>query len=413
MSLTILLDLDDTLLGNSMDTFLPAYLQALGKHLAAYAAPEAITAAMLAGTQAMIANTSPDRTLLDVFSASFYPALNLQAGELDQAFASFQKDVFPSLQRYTRRLPESIEFVEQALARGYQLAIATSPLFPLPAILQRLEWAGLSPETYPFCLIASADDFHFAKPLPEFYAEALARLGWPEGPVLMVGDDLSNDIEPARRLGLPAYWLDADRKPAPNGRYGPTAAGKLSTLLSWLDTIDLLSLIPAFDTPEAMLAILRSTPAALQFMVAGLGSNSWIAKPRPGEWNLAEVVCHLRDVDGEVNLPRLSRVLAEDNPFIAGVDSDPWAEERLYYCQNGPQAMQDFISNRLALLDLLKKTSPADWERPLRHAIFGPTQFIELVRIIAGHDRLHIRQVGDTLEASRCATLVSEASDLD
>ena len=49
MSLTILLDLDDTLLGNSMDTFLPAYMQALGEYLAPYAPPEKMIPALLDG----------------------------------------------------------------------------------------------------------------------------------------------------------------------------------------------------------------------------------------------------------------------------------------------------------------------------------------------------------------------------
>ena len=400
MSLTILLDLDDTLLGNSMDTFLPAYMQALGEYLAPYAPPEKMIPALLAATRAMVANTRPDCTLLEIFNASFFSALGLQPEELGDVIDNFYQEVFPDLKDLTRQLPQAVDFVEQALARGYRLAIATSPLYSRQAVLQRLEWAGLSPEAYPFSLIASAEDFHFAKPHPEFYAETLARLGWPEQPALMVGDDLYNDIEPARRLGLPAYWINPQGAAVPAGPYTPTAGGSLSGLLPWLDSIDPESLTPDYDHPEAVLAILRSSPAALQAIFAGLASYSWIDKPRPGEWNLAEVVCHLRDVDGEVHLPRLSRVLAEENPFIAGVDSDSWAEERLYYCQNGPQALHSFMANRLALLDLLENTSPADWERPIRHAIFGPSQFKELVRIIAGHDRLHIRQISDTLQAS-------------
>src|SRR5574341_812870 len=46
---------------------------------------------------------------------------------------------------------------------------------------------------------------------------------------------------------------------------------------------------------------------------------------------------------------------------------------------------------RLALLDGL---SPADWQRPARHAVFGPTTLQELLAItIIEHDRLHLRQL--------------------
>jgi FMN phosphatase YigB (HAD superfamily) len=407
VSLTILLDLDDTLLANGMETFLPAYLQTLSRYLAPYAPEERMIPVLLAATRAMVANTRPDCTLLEVFNANFYPALGLQAEQLAEVLAGFYQEVFPGLRSLTRPLPEAIEFVEQALERGYNLAIATSPLFPRTAVLQRLEWAGLSPDHYPFCLVASAEDFHFSKPHLEFYAESLARLGWPEAPAVMVGNDLYNDVEPARRLGLPAYWIGPQAAAIPTGPFGPTASGSLAQLLPWLDSLDPLNLAADFDDPPAMLAILRSTPAALLTILGSLPASAWIEKPRPGEWNLAEVICHLRDVDGEVHLPRLARVLREDNPFIAGVNSDSWAEERLYYCQNGPQALDSFVANRLALLDLLEKTGPTDWERPIRHAIFGPSRFKELVRIIAGHDRLHVHQVTETLEAYlRCASLM-------
>jgi len=48
---------------------------------------------------------------------------------------------------------------------------------------------------------------------------------------------------------------------------------------------------------------------------------------------------------------------------------------------------------RLELLKLLEPARPQDWERRARHAIFGPTDLAELTRIIAGHDRLHVRQM--------------------
>jgi hypothetical protein len=62
MSLTLLLDLDDTCLGNSMDTFIPAYLQAMGDHLSGYIPPEDLASALMSSTQDMFQNTRPDRT---------------------------------------------------------------------------------------------------------------------------------------------------------------------------------------------------------------------------------------------------------------------------------------------------------------------------------------------------------------
>jgi hypothetical protein len=39
----------------------------------------------------------------------------------------------------------------------------------------------------------------------------------------------------------------------------------------------------------------------------------------------------------------------------------------------------------------------AEWSRPARHAIFGPTTLQELAGFMAGHDRAHVQQVWKTI----------------
>ena len=96
-------------------------------------------------------------------------------------------------------------------------------------------------------------------------------------------------------------------------------------------------------------------------------------------------------------MPRIQKVLAENNPFVPGRDTDPWAEERKYIQQDGRQALSQFVVQRMKLLDTLNALQPGDWQRMARHAIFGPTPLSELVDIIARHDRLHIRQVKEVI----------------
>jgi hypothetical protein len=147
-----------------------------------------------------------------------------------------------------------------------------------------------------------------------------------------------------------------------------------------------------FTSPNALLAVLRSTPAALDTLCHQQGVNlEW--RPAHGEWSAGEVLCHLRDVDKEVNLPRIIKVINERNPFIAGQDTDPWAEIRQYCQQDSWQALADFTETRLKILRLLENLPADGWDRSARHAIFGPTYLSELVNIIAGHDILHVQQI--------------------
>jgi FMN phosphatase YigB (HAD superfamily) len=392
MTLTLLLDLDDTCLGNSMDTFIPAYLQALGDHMDDLIPQDKLIPTLLASTQRMLENNRPDRRLKQVFDEAFFPSLGIDPEDFQDQVDYFYAEKYPRLKSLTQFLPEAVTMVDQAFERGYTVAIATNPLFPLTAILQRLEWAGLSPEKYPFSLIPSYESFYFAKPNESFFAEILSRLGWQEGSVVIVGDDQYSDIEPACRIGLATYWITPENQPSAFCQDSPHGFGPLDGLIPWLDSIPDEDLIPNYSHPFGKLAILRATPAVMDAYSRDLDAPSWMHHPQPGEWSFTEITCHLRDVDAEVNLPRIIKVIKESNPFLPGIDTDQWAEERLYYCQNGQEALREFTASRIQLLDILNKLTPEDWMRPARHAIFGPTNLKELVRIIVDHDRLHTKQ---------------------
>ena len=392
MTLTLLFDLDDTLLGNSMDSFIPAYLSSLCEHLSPYLPADKLVSSLISGTQAMLDKSSPAGTLKDTFDQAFYPVLGINEADYYHKFEGYYRDVFPDLKPLTRFLPDAVSTIEESFKRGYNVAIATNPLFPHAAIKQRLEWAGLSPELYPFLVVPSYETFHFAKPHSAFFTESLAALGWPDGPVVMVGDNYDQDIGPARSMGMGNFWMvDEDQI---NGHDMPVSAGmgKIQDLFSWIDTVAWEHLEPDFNRVETMLAVLRATPAALHAFSREFENDNWDEHPHPGEWNYTEIMCHLRDVDIEVNTPRIAQVLDGNNPFLPGIDTDRWAQERVYYCQNGPQALVDFANSRVQLLNLLDSLENADWERPANHAIFGPTSLKEIVSIIVGHDQLHIRQ---------------------
>jgi FMN phosphatase YigB (HAD superfamily) len=397
MTLTLLLDLDDTCLGNSMETFIPAYLQALGEHMEAYVPADKLVPTLLASTQLMLQNRRPDQRLKQVFDQAFFPALDIDPLDFQSHIDTFYIEKFPSLERLTQFRPEAVRIVEEAFARGYKIVIATNPLFPLTAILQRLDWAGLSTKKYPFSLVPSYESFFFAKPNTTFFAETLSRLGWPEGPVVMVGDDFNLDIAPARQMGLGTFWINHDQPVSDDYLRESDGHGRLADLLPWLDGTPREKLIPDYANPESMLAILRTTPGVLESFSEDLDKPTWTKNPQPGEWSFTEILCHFRDVDAEVNLPRILSVIEESNPFIPGIDSDQWAEERMYYCQSGREALKDFISSRIQLLEILDGFTPDDWTRPARHAIFGPTTLKELISISVGHDRLHIRQAFTSL----------------
>lgn len=394
MSFTLLLDLDDTLLDTNLEAFVPAYFQALSEHMAAHVSPGLMVRALVDGLHLMNESMNPTRTLQEVFEASFYPNLGISKEALSDVLDEFYEEVFPTLGGHTHVRPEAVELTEWALSRGFRIAIATDPFFPRKATQERVRWAGLDPDQIE--LISTFDHFHFSKTHPAYYAEVLGRLGWPDGPVLMVGNDVERDLLPAHRLGLATYLVDDGSAPGPDFIRG---RGGLGDLRPWLESIDLSTLEPSFKAPDAILAILASTPAVLRSFTNSLTPEQWSYEHSHDNWALNEIVCHLRDTEREVHAMQFDLLLERVDAFIPRPDTSVWASEREYLSEDGPSALAEFAAARLENLNRLRDLDEDVWTRKARHAIFGPTDFTEIVGFMADHDRMHIQQTWKALQS--------------
>lgn len=201
----LLFDLDDTLLGSSMDEFLPPYFQLVMQRVAHLVPPERFVRQLMRSTQVMIANEDPAVTNAQAFAADFFPAIGIPEEQLMPLFEAFYREDFGALRRYTRPIPEARRVVQAAFDAGFDVVIATQPVFPLVAIQQRLEWAGIA--DFPYALVTSYENMHACKPNLRYFLEVCQRLGRAPQECLMVGDSLDQDIEPARRAGLKTFWV--------------------------------------------------------------------------------------------------------------------------------------------------------------------------------------------------------------
>jgi FMN phosphatase YigB (HAD superfamily) len=394
MITTLLFDLDDTLLGNSMETFLPGYFGQLVRHFElGVTEAKRLVSAVYGGTSAMVANMDPTSALLGVFYDTFYPAVGWEPAAYTPRFDEFYRTSFPKLQPLTQTRPAARAVMEWAFGAGYQVAIATSPLFPLRAIQERLRWAGVA--DFPYAAITAIETSHFTKPHPEYFAEVLARLGVRPAEALVVGNDWEADLKPAAKLGLPHFWVASPESTLPADTAHPVGVGPLEAFLEWAPTH-----LPALAPPElpapAQPILLTGNLAEAAGLLADLPETVWRCRPAPGEWSLVEIVCHLRDVEKEVNLPRLHAVMENDNPFLSGADTDPWAVERCYQTQAGPQALAEFVEVRRQTYTFLAGLPEQAWSRPARHALLGNTTLNELVGWILDHDRIHLAQLRAT-----------------
>jgi HAD superfamily hydrolase (TIGR01549 family) len=206
----ILFDLDDTLLGNNMETFIPRYFAMLKRYADGMGLEIDLMQELLVCTQATIQNVDPTLTNREVFWGLFAQRTGLDTAELEVSFDRFYREQFPKMHDVTEFRPKAPELIQACFERGYKVVIATNPLFPQRAIEERLVWAGIPVTEFDYALVTTYDNMHATKPNQAYYVEILENIGVAPQDAIMIGDDWNNDIAPAATLGLDTYWISAE-----------------------------------------------------------------------------------------------------------------------------------------------------------------------------------------------------------
>ena len=228
----ILLDLDDTLIDNAMETFIPAYFRALEAFVAGMVEPGLFIQELLYATRTMDRNDGTGPSNEEVFAAAFYPALGVAREEIEPLLARFYAEAFPRLEPLTGPRPAAPKVVEWAKDRGLQVVIATNPLFPRTAIEQRMAWGGVGVDRFDYELVTCYENSHATKSSPAYFREIVESLGRRPDECLMVGDNWGWDVVCAGEAGLPAYWIAADGAQPPEPVVPVVGQGDLDAFLA-------------------------------------------------------------------------------------------------------------------------------------------------------------------------------------
>ena len=151
------------------------------------------------------------------------------------------------------------------------------------------------------------------------------------------------------------------------------------------------SLFDALGTRDP-LAVLAETPASIRRLTEGVEKEQLTTPEAPGKWSLVQVVQHLADSE-IVGAFRFRMTLAHDRPPIPGYDQDLWASRLKYLQADLASALDQFSSLREANLRLLKGTTAEERARVGIHAERGEESIDKMMRMYAGHDLVHLRQM--------------------
>ncbi|QNO15636.1 HAD family hydrolase [Alkalicella caledoniensis] len=200
----VLFDLDGTLLHLDTESFLGKYIKALSLKVKDHIPMEKFPKYLLESTHVMVTDNDGAKTNEEVFMEHFFKITQGDEKKLRPVFDSFYVEQFPALgDEYTGH-PKAKEVIEHCKQKGLKIVLATNPVFPKAAILERLRWAGLSSED--FDVISCYEDMHFCKPNKNYFQELLDIIDVAPEHALMVGNDCQEDMV-AGELGIKTFLV--------------------------------------------------------------------------------------------------------------------------------------------------------------------------------------------------------------
>ncbi len=378
----VLLDLDNTLLHNPDRPFARAFRHLFDEHFYRRFGVVAAAEALRPGIVAVSEYSDGSRANHDVMLRCLADGIGLSVESASDGLVSFYAEPYLELRPLTAPMRNADSLVEALLASKLHVAVATNPLYPEAATRQRLKWAGLQSYENAFAFVTHSENMHFAKPDAAYYAEVAARVGIEPDECLVIGDSVSNDIKPAKSLGMHAWRVTPDTglEPLVERLQRP----------NWQDNLITQELHSEMLEPQ-----FRGNLAALRGLLAEVKPHQWLLRPDPQEWSILQILCHLWRAESEVHQQRLWRIHSEDNPFIPAL---PPPGPDIPACHDdGFEVFERFRAERRATMAMLAEIRDEDWRRPARHSIFGLTNLLEMAHFTAQHDRLHITQLCQTL----------------
>jgi DinB superfamily len=141
-----------------------------------------------------------------------------------------------------------------------------------------------------------------------------------------------------------------------------------------------------------LVARYKAGHASLLASLAGIDEAGLDARPADGGWTPREVVQHTADSEMTAAI-RLRRLVAEENPLIAGYDGDTFAV-RLHYADRPIEPAVDAIAAaRSTTAQILDALTEAEWARTGTHTDSGPYGVEKWLETYAVHCDEHADQI--------------------
>ena len=201
----VLFDLDGTLVFHDQATFLNEYFKTISAYVAKEGYdPKTFIDATMYATGVVLANegSRPNKT---IFWEKFFNYVGKQDERIIEISDEFYTTKFKELKHFAQPNPFAKKALELAHKNGKKVVLATNPVFPMAAQLERMSWSGLCEED--FDLITAYENSSYCKPNPRYYLEVCKKIGVNPQNAIMIGNDEREDMKGAYEAGLMGYLV--------------------------------------------------------------------------------------------------------------------------------------------------------------------------------------------------------------
>lgn len=165
-----------------------------------------------------------------------------------------------------------------------------------------------------------------------------------------------------------------------------------STTDSLADPIGYRDAIVALVGERDPRAVLHELLDVVRAEIAAVPAERHGVPEAPGKWSLRQVVQHLADVELAYGW-RVRLVLTADRPPLHGFDENAWMRRLRADDTDLESALAMLAALRHDLLRLVDGCTPEDLARTGVHSERGEEPLALLLRVFAGHDLAHRRQL--------------------
>jgi uncharacterized damage-inducible protein DinB len=139
----------------------------------------------------------------------------------------------------------------------------------------------------------------------------------------------------------------------------------------------------------------RERQARVAEVAQGLAPEQLRQRPKEGEWCMKEVMSHLRDLERDLFLPRLRRILEEEWPQFESFDPEAWARSRDHREGSFERDLEEFTAARARTLAFLEALPDGAVARLGLSGYFGPVTLAQFATHVVDHDLEHLAQLRD------------------